>query len=42
VTVLGEDGRQWRVSPGLLSPMKDVPPLSTSANKLAGKKKRLR
>ncbi|MGB5466273.1 MAG: hypothetical protein WBM84_09350 [Sedimenticolaceae bacterium] len=42
VTVLGEDGRQWRVSPGLLSPMKDVPPQSTSANKSAGKKKRLR
>ncbi len=24
VTVLGDDGRQWRVSPGLLSPVKDV------------------
>lgn len=24
VVVLGEDGRQWKVSPGLLSPVKDV------------------
>jgi len=41
VTVLGEDARQWRVSPGLLSPMKDVSPEPTSANK-PRKKKRLR
>jgi len=24
VTVPGDNGRQWRVSPGLLSPVKDV------------------
>ena len=42
VTVLGEDARQWRVSPGLLSPIKDVSPQPTAPNKPAGKKKRLR
>lgn len=34
VTILGDDGRQWRVSPGLLSPVKDVdsnPPRSDRA-----------
>ena len=24
VNVLGDDGRQWRISPGLLSPVKDA------------------
>ena len=42
VTVLGEDGRQWRVSPGLLSPMKDVSPQPTQPKNSTGKKKRLR
>ena len=41
VTVLGDDGRQWRVSPGLLSPVKDVDSSTGHANKPV-KKKRLR
>ena len=41
VTVLGDNGRQWRVSPGLLSPVKDVSAGAEQTNKPA-KKKRLR
>jgi hypothetical protein len=41
VTVLTEDGRQWRVSPGLLSPVKDVDGGAGHARK-ADNKKRLR
>jgi hypothetical protein len=41
VTVLGDDGRQWRVSPGLLSPVKDVSSSGAQPEK-PDKKKRLR
>ena len=41
VTVLTEDGRQWRVSLGLLSPVKDVGRSTGHASK-PDKKKRLR
>lgn len=41
VTILGDDGRQWRVSPALLSPVKDVDG-NTGQNSKAEKKKRLR
>lgn len=41
VTVLGDNGRQWRVSPGLLSPVKDVSSSSGHSRK-PNKKKRLR
>ena len=41
VTVLGDDGRQWRVSPGLLSPVKDVAASGAQPERPA-KKKRLR
>jgi hypothetical protein len=41
VTVLGDNGRQWRVSPGLLSPVKDVGRSTGHASK-PDKKKRLR
>ena len=41
VAVLGDDGRQWRISPHLLSPVKDVDS-STGQQKKAKKKKRLR
>ena len=40
VTVLGDNGRQWRVSPGLLSPVKDVS--SSGHSRKPNKKKRLR
>jgi hypothetical protein len=43
VTVLGDDGRQWRVSPGLLSPVKDVEVTAgTGQSKKVREKKRLR
>jgi hypothetical protein len=42
VTVLGENGSQWRISPGLLSPMKDVPPEPASSQRSVAKKKQLR
>ena len=41
VAVLDDDGRQWRISPHLLSPVKDVD-TSTSQPQQAKKKKRLR
>ena len=41
VTVLGDNGRQLRVSPGLLSPVKDVSSSSGHSRK-PNKKKRLR
>ena len=41
VTVLTDDGRQWRVSPGLLSSVKDVNGSAGHARK-ADNKKRLR
>ena len=41
VTVLSDDGRQWRVSPGLLSPVKDAGNTPSQPPK-ANKKKRLR
>jgi hypothetical protein len=40
VTVLSDDGRQWRVTPGLLSAVKDVD--SAPQPKRPKKKKRLR
>lgn len=40
VTVLTDDGRQWRVSPGLLSAVKDVGDVSKSTK--PDQKKRLR
>jgi hypothetical protein len=43
VTVLGDSGRQWRVSPGLLSPVKDVEATTnTGQSKKSRKTKRLR
>ena len=39
--LLTDDGRQWRVSPGLLSPVKDVDGSAGHAGK-PNKKKRLR
>ena len=43
VTVLGDDGRQWRVSPGLLSSVKDVDVTANAGQSKKGrKKKRLR
>ena len=41
VTVLADDGRQWRVSPNLLSPVKDVAAGADNANQ-PNPKKRLR
>ena len=41
VTVLGDNGRQWRVSPGLLSPVKDVAGSAAQPEK-SDNKKRLR
>jgi hypothetical protein len=41
VTVLSEDGRQWRVSPGLLSPVKDVDRNAAQSSR-PNQKKRLR
>lgn len=41
VAVLGDDGRQWRISPHLLSPVKDVD-ASARHPKQGKKKKRLR
>lgn len=32
VTVMGDDGRQWRVSPGLLSAVKDAGSHATHSN----------
>lgn len=43
VTVLGDDGRQWRISPGLLSAVKDVDVTVNAGHPKEGrKKKRLR
>lgn len=43
VTVLGDDARQWRVSPGLLSPVRDVDTTPKSDQSKPGRKqKRLR
>jgi hypothetical protein len=42
VTVLTDDGRQWRVSPGLLSAVKDIDPESAAGTQLSDFKKRLR
>ena len=42
VTVLTEDGRQWRVSPGLLSAVKDTDPESEADKPPSDSKKRLR
>ena len=42
VTVLTEDGRQWRVSPGLLSAVKDIDPESEADKPPSDSKKRLR
>lgn len=42
VTVLTDDGRQWRVSPSLLSAVKDIDPQSATDNQPADSKKRLR
>lgn len=41
VTVLGDDGRQWRVSPSLLSPVKDADQAAASPQP-SNQKKRLR
>lgn len=41
VAVLGDDGRQWRVSPHLLSPLKDVDRNAGQSHR-PNKKKRLR
>ncbi len=41
VTILADDGRQWRVSPNLLSPVKDVAAGADNANQ-PNPKKRLR
>ena len=41
VNVLGDDGRQWRISPGLLSRVKDVG-AAAAKPKRPNKKKRLR
>lgn len=41
VTVLGDNGRQWRVSPGLLSPVKDVA-ANERQPKTSNKKKQMR
>ena len=41
VTVLGDDGRQWRVSPSLLSPVKDTDQAAASPQP-SNQKKRLR
>jgi hypothetical protein len=41
--VIGDDGRQWRISPSLLSPVKDVDVTAgTGQSKKGQKKKRLR
>ena len=42
VTVLTEDGRQWRVSPGLLSAIKDIDLKSEADKPPSDSKKRLR
>jgi hypothetical protein len=44
VTVLSDDGRQWRISPSLLSPVKDVDVTANTRQAKQGrnKKKRLR
>jgi len=42
VTVLTEDGRQWRVSPGLLSAFTDIDPESEADKPPSDSKKRLR
>lgn len=42
VTVLTDDGRQWRVSPSLLSAVKDINPESAADTQPADFKKRLR
>jgi hypothetical protein len=43
VAVIGDDGRQWRISPSLLSPVKDVDVTAgTGQSKKGHKKKRLR
>lgn len=41
VTVLGDDGRQWRVSPSLLSPVKDAGQAAANPQP-SNQKKRLR
>ena len=41
VNVLGDDGRQWRISPGLLSPVKDAGEAATETQP-PSKKKQLR
>ena len=42
VTVLGDDGRQWRVSPSLLSLVKDTTDPAAAAPQRSNQKKRLR
>lgn len=42
VTVLTDDGRQWRVSPGLLSAVKDIDPEPEAGKPPSDSKKRLR
>jgi hypothetical protein len=42
VTVLTDDGRQWRVSPSLLSAVKDIDPDSPADTQPSDFKKRLR
>ena len=42
VTVLTDDGRQWRVSPSLLSAVKDIDPDSPADTRPSDFKKRLR
>jgi hypothetical protein len=42
VTVLTDDGRQWRVSPSLLSAVRDIDPESEADNPSSDSKKRLR
>ena len=42
VTVLGDDGRQWRVSPSLLSLVKDTTDQAAAAPQPSNQKKRLR
>jgi hypothetical protein len=42
VTILTDDGRQWRVSPGLLSAVKDIDPESAADSQAPDLRKRLR
>jgi hypothetical protein len=42
VTVLTEDGRQWRVSPSLLSAVKDIEPETATGDQPVDAEKRLR